>query len=73
MQIHTPDPAHTGSVHVRAHFRLALKLSLGFVAVLWLIMLRHRDIPPRVRYSWEVEGEEAEYGALRDEEPPLRH
>lgn len=39
MQIHMPDPAHTGSARARAHFRLALKLSLGFVAVLWLIML----------------------------------
>jgi len=39
MHIHSPDPAHTGSVRARAHFRLALKLSLGFVAVLWLIML----------------------------------
>lgn len=39
MQIHMPDPAHTGSARARAHFRLAVKLSLGFVAVLWLILL----------------------------------
>ncbi|HQR11254.1 MAG TPA: rhomboid family intramembrane serine protease [Casimicrobiaceae bacterium] len=39
MQIHLPDPRHTDSDRVRANFRLAVKTSLGFVALLWLIPL----------------------------------
>lgn len=37
MQIHSPDSGFTQSARARDHFRLAAKLSLGFVAVLWLI------------------------------------
>lgn len=37
MQFDVPDPAFTGSAQARAHFRLAVKLALGFVALLWLI------------------------------------
>lgn len=39
MQFHVPDPAFTGSAQARAHFRLAARLGLGFVALLWLIHL----------------------------------
>jgi membrane associated rhomboid family serine protease len=39
MQIHLPDPAYTDSVRARGHFRLATKITLGFVALLWLIFL----------------------------------
>src|SRR6202163_2754985 len=39
MQIHIPDPAHTGSERARANFLLAVKMALGFVALLWLIEL----------------------------------
>src|ERR1017187_5687421 len=39
MQIHIPDPAHTGSERARANFRLAVKMALGFVALIWLIQL----------------------------------
>ena len=39
MQIHSPDPAFTDSERARENFRLAVKLSLGFVALLWLIPL----------------------------------
>lgn len=39
MQLHVPDPAFTGSTQARAHFRLAARLALGFVALLWLIHL----------------------------------
>ncbi len=39
MQIHIPDPTFTRSDRARANFRLAVKLSLGFVAFLWLIEL----------------------------------
>lgn len=39
MQIDMPDPAVTRSERARAHFRLALKLALGFVALLWLLGL----------------------------------
>ncbi|MCX8115051.1 MAG: rhomboid family intramembrane serine protease [Burkholderiaceae bacterium] len=37
MQFDVPDPAFTGSAQARAHFRLSVKLALGFVALLWLI------------------------------------
>jgi len=37
MQIHSPDPAFANSDQARDNFRLAARLSLGFVAVLWLI------------------------------------
>src|ERR1700682_5486520 len=39
MQFHVPDPAYTGSEQARAHFRLAVKIASGFVALLWLIYL----------------------------------
>ena len=39
MQIHISDPAHTGSERARANFRLAAKIALGFVVLLWLIQL----------------------------------
>jgi membrane associated rhomboid family serine protease len=32
-----PDPAYTGSEQARAHFRLAVKIAFGFVALIWLI------------------------------------
>ena len=37
MQIHVPDPAYTGSEQARANFRRAVKIALGFVALIWLI------------------------------------
>lgn len=37
MQVHVPDPDYTTSDRARASFRLALKLALGFVAIIWLI------------------------------------
>ena len=39
MQIHHPDPAYTNSERARANFRLAVKLALAFVGLLWLIQL----------------------------------
>jgi membrane associated rhomboid family serine protease len=39
MQFHSPDPAYTRSARDRENFRLAAKLSLGFVALLWAIPL----------------------------------
>jgi membrane associated rhomboid family serine protease len=39
MQIHVPDPAHTGSARSRENFRLAVKISLAFVALIWLIQI----------------------------------
>jgi membrane associated rhomboid family serine protease len=39
MEIHPVDPAHANSERARANFRLAVKLALAFVAVLWLIQL----------------------------------
>ncbi len=39
MEIHASDPAFTDSQRARANFRLAVKLTLGFVALIWLIQL----------------------------------
>ncbi len=39
MQIHTSDPAYTSSERSRANFQLAVKITAGFVALLWLIQL----------------------------------
>ena len=39
MQIQLPDPGYTGSERRRAHFRLAAKISGGFVAVIWVVFL----------------------------------
>jgi membrane associated rhomboid family serine protease len=39
MQIDQLDPAFTSSERSRANFRLAIKLALGFVGLLWLIQL----------------------------------
>jgi membrane associated rhomboid family serine protease len=39
MQIDIPDPAYTGSERARANFRLAVKIALGFVALIWVIEL----------------------------------
>src|SRR6266540_3433071 len=39
MQIHMPDPAYAGSERARANFRLAVKIALGFVALIWVIEL----------------------------------
>jgi membrane associated rhomboid family serine protease len=39
MQIHIPDPAYTTSEQARANFRLAFKIALGFVVLIWLIQL----------------------------------
>jgi len=37
MQIRIPDPAYTGSAQSRANFGAAVRLSLGFVVLLWII------------------------------------
>lgn len=37
MQIHILDPNYTSSERARANFRLAFKIALGFVALIWLI------------------------------------
>jgi membrane associated rhomboid family serine protease len=37
MQLHIPDPVYTGSERSRDNFRLAVKISLSFVALIWLI------------------------------------
>ena len=39
MQVDIPDPAYTSSERARASFRLAMKIALGFVALLWAIQL----------------------------------
>jgi membrane associated rhomboid family serine protease len=39
MQVHWPDPTFARSEQARDNFRLAVRLSLGFIAVLWLIPL----------------------------------
>jgi membrane associated rhomboid family serine protease len=43
-----PDPAYTHTPAAREHFRLAARLALGFVALLWLIQLMNAafDVDP---------------------------
>ena len=52
MQIHILDPAHTGSERARANFRLAVKMALGFVALIWVIQL----------LDWALDLEPADFG-----------
>ena len=55
MQLHIPDPAHTGSERARANFWLALKMSLGFVALIWIIQLLNWGAGiwrPRISLGW---------------------
>lgn len=39
MQFHVPDPEFTHSALNRAHFRLAVRIAAGFVALIWLVHL----------------------------------
>ena len=39
MQIHASDPAFTDSERARGNFRLAVRLALGFVVLIWCIQL----------------------------------
>lgn len=39
MQVHVPDPAYTSSERARANFRLAFRIALGLVVLLWLIQI----------------------------------
>lgn len=50
MQFDVPDPAYTGSVQAQSHFRLAVKIAFGFVALLWVISLTNwgLDLDPEV-------------------------
>lgn len=49
MHFDVPDPRYTHSAHSRALLALALRLSLGFVALLWLVHLMNwgLDLDPR--------------------------
>ncbi len=49
MQFDVPDPRYTHSAHSRALLALALRLSVGFVALLWLVHLMNwgLDLDPR--------------------------
>ena len=39
MQFDSPDPVFTSSSRAHANFRLAVRIAIGFVALLWLIQL----------------------------------
>src|SRR3954470_1111208 len=39
MQVHVPDPRYTDSRQARANFRVALKISLAFVWLIWIVHL----------------------------------
>ncbi len=49
MHFDVPDPRYTGSAHSHALLALAVRLSLGFVALLWLIHLMNwgLELDPR--------------------------
>jgi membrane associated rhomboid family serine protease len=52
MQIHIPDPAFASSDRARANFRLAVRIALGFVALLWVIEL----------LNWSLDLEAEDFG-----------
>jgi membrane associated rhomboid family serine protease len=52
MQIHIPDPAFASSDRARANFRLAVRIALGFVALLWIIEL----------LNWSLDLEAEDFG-----------
>lgn len=39
MRLNTPDPAYTASRRARNNFKLAIKITLGFLAVMWSVFL----------------------------------
>jgi membrane associated rhomboid family serine protease len=39
MHIHAPDSAYTSSSHAHANFRVALRITAGFVALIWLFQI----------------------------------
>ena len=49
MHFDVPDPRYTGSTHSRALLALAVRLALGFVALLWLVHLMNwgLELDPR--------------------------
>ena len=47
MDIHTTDPAYTASARARGNFRLAVRIALTFVAILWLIQLLNSGLDLR--------------------------
>lgn len=48
MPLATPDPSYTASPDAQANFRLAAKLAIAFVALIWLLQLANwaLDTPP---------------------------
>jgi membrane associated rhomboid family serine protease len=52
MQIHIPDPAFASSDRARANFRLAVRIALGFVALIWVIEL----------LNWSLDLEAEDFG-----------
>jgi len=48
LQFPVPDPAYTNTAQSRAHLRLAVRLAVGFVVLLWLIQLMNAafDVDP---------------------------
>jgi membrane associated rhomboid family serine protease len=52
MQLHIPDPAFASSERARANFRLAVRIALGFVALIWVIEL----------LNWSLDLEAEDFG-----------
>jgi len=50
MEIHSIDPGYTASARARGNFRLAVRLALTFVAILWLIQLLISGLDLRPEY-----------------------
>jgi membrane associated rhomboid family serine protease len=50
MEIHAADPARAAAARARGNFLLAIRISLGFVALLWLIQLLNSglDVGPEI-------------------------
>jgi membrane associated rhomboid family serine protease len=52
MQLHIPDPVFASSERARANFRLAVRIALGFVALIWVIEL----------LNWSLDLEAEDFG-----------
>lgn len=56
-----------GRVADQSHAVLETHLSAAVIGVAMAVILRRRDTLPRMRYSWEEDGEGEEAGAIEVE------
>jgi membrane associated rhomboid family serine protease len=55
-----------GVLPIRRGVSWETHLAAALIGVLLAMVFRHRDNPPRIRYSWEDEGDEPEVAKADD-------